>query len=172
MRKALSGILMGILAFAFVVLTTGSAQATTEFAHLDIGTIGYNAVGSDVPANRNKEFVDVVASANYDVNGLVVTDSWGRQNNPDGVGCNAYKVTDLPGTESTVLPAGHTLRVYVGSGVPSFDGARNRFNVFMNSDIDCGDDGHFYNNLGDRAFIAKGTEVESRWYGFENGYYI
>jgi hypothetical protein len=176
MRKALSGIALAILSFAFIVLTAGSSTAAvvaTPFAELQIGTIGYNAVGTDTYANRNKEFVDVKAVAAFDVKDLVVSDSWGRVNNPDGVGCNAYKiVNNLPGKADTVLPAGHTLRVYVGAGTPSFDDVRDRYNVFMNSNDDCGSHGQFFDNLGDRAFIAKGTQVESRHYGFENGYYV
>lgn len=175
MRKAFSGIALAVLGFVFLVVTAGSSHAAvvaTPFAELQIGTIGYNAVGADTYANRNKEFVDIKAVVDFNINGLVVSDSWGRVNNPDGVGCNAFKVTDLPSKDDTVLSAGHTLRVYVGSGVPSFDDIRDRYNVFMNSDDDCGYHGQFFNNLGDRAVIANGTHVESRFYGFENGYYV
>jgi hypothetical protein len=175
MRKVFSGIALAILSFVFLVVTAGSSTAATvatPFADLRIGTIGYNAVGADTFNNRNKEFVDIVAVTNANVGDLVVSDSWGRVNNPDGVGCNAYKVTDLPGDATTTLPAGYTLRVHVGFGDPTFDAAKSRYNVFMNSNDDCGYHGHFLNNLGDHVFIAKSTNVESRYYGFENGYYV
>lgn len=179
MRKIISGLLMAVLALMFIAFTTGSSNAATgDVASLSIGTVGYNAVGADTFFNRNREFVDVVATSNTDVKDLVVTDSWGHFNNANGVGCNAYKVTNflggvgaIDGTGTgTFLPAGHTLRVYVGSGVPAVNGTMHY--VYMNSHPTCGYHGHFINNLGDVLWISLGGNDESKTFNMHAGYYV
>ena len=178
MRKALSGILLGILSFMFIILTTGTSNA--DVAGLKVTRVGYNAVGADTYMNRNSEYVDITASVTTDVKDLIVTDSWGHVNNADGVGCNAYKVTTLPGGvgstdgtgTGTFLLANHTLRVYVGYGRPAASDSYHY--LYMNSDYrQCGYNGHFINNMGDTLWITKGTtESDSFSFDIRRGYYV
>lgn len=179
MRKALSGIALAVLALAFVVLTTGSSHA--DVPGLSLGRTGTNTPGADTYWTRNDEYQDITntSATPVDVNGLVLVDAWGKLNNPDGVGCNAYKVTSVPGgTDAdgtgtgTFLPAGHTLRIYVGAGNPSFNGATMHY-VYMNSKNVCGYHGHFLNNFPrETIWIGLNGVWESKSYDFSGGYYV
>lgn len=182
MRKALSGIALAVLSFAFIVLTAGSSHANTmDVPNLSLGRTGVNAIGVDNWWNRNKEYQDVVntGSVAVDVKDLVLVDSWGKLNNADGVGCNAYKVTSVPGGvgsdgtgTGTFLPAGHTLRIYVGAGTPAFDGGTKHY-VYMNSNKVCGQDGHFLNNFKlETVWIGLNGVWESKSYDLSGGIYL
>ncbi|MFI6737425.1 hypothetical protein ACIBI9_31255 [Nonomuraea sp. NPDC050451] len=182
MRKALSGIMLAVLSLAFIVLTTGSGHAAVaDVSNLSLGRTGYNTPGADTYWTRNDEYQDVTntGATAVDVNGLVFVDSWGKANNEDGVGCNAYKVTSVPGGAGsadgtgtgTFLPAGHTLRIYVGAGTPAFDGSKRHY-VYMNSNKVCGYNGHVFNNFPrETLWIGLGGSWKSKTYDFSGGYY-
>lgn len=167
MRKALSGILLGILSLMFIVTTAGSSNAAIP--NLRITEIGYNARGADVEGNRNKEYVDIknVASTavSIPVNGLKIQDQWARKTTNNVKNCNTYMVN-----ENLVLDQNETLRVYVGYGVPNFSGTTHF--RYMNSSQDCGYNGHFINNLGDTLWVTLGENVMAKSFNFENGYTV
>lgn len=171
MRKALSGILLGILSLMFIVTTAGSSNAAVDDGDVNnvaIDLIGYNARGNDTWFNRNKEFVDLKITAdNTNVDGLVITDAWGHDENHTGLAgqCNSYKISGVG-----VLNNGVTLRVYVGTGSAATSGSY--VYRYMNSSLDCGYRGHFINNLGDRIWISKDGDSESKSFNFENGYTV
>jgi hypothetical protein len=161
---------------------TGAAAATAsvDVPGLAITQVGYNAYGSDTIYNRNQEFVDIRNTGADPVNvaGLVVADQWaksheGADDNPRG--CNTLKVTSLPGVTtgadgSVMLPAGHTVRVYSGRGVPAVSVGGALHTLFMNSR--CGYHGHIWGNGGDTAWITLGANSESFAYDFDNGYTV
>ncbi|MEU6710021.1 lamin tail domain-containing protein [Nonomuraea sp. NPDC046802] len=177
MRISKSAILLSaVLAASGVV--GGSTAASADVADLSITRIGYNANGVDTWFNRNKEYVDVTntGAAAVDVKGLVVEDAWAHANGDDNPRkCNTWTVNSLPGVDEVdgklMLQAGHTVRVYNGSGSPAVSGEGGRFHlVYANSK--CGYRGHVYNNGGDTIWISKGGASESVTYNFDNGYYI
>jgi hypothetical protein len=172
MRKALSGILLGILSLMFIVTTAGSSNAAMDDGdvnNVSIGLIGYNARGADTSSNRNKEFVDLNVSANTNVNDLVITDRWGHSKGHIGSAgqCNSYKITDVGSLDHTV-----TLRVYVGEGSNAMSSDGKYVYRYMNSPESCGWHGHFIDNLGDRIWISKDGDSESSVFNFENGYTV
>jgi hypothetical protein len=165
MRKVFSGIALAVLSFAFVVLTAGSSNAAVAVNTLTIGEFGYNARGADSWFNRNKEYVALrnTSAGTIDLNGLVVTDNWGKAKFDDSPTCNTFKVT-----ASRDLPANGVIRIYVGYGVAVTTGANQT--AFMNSR--CGYKGHIFNNLSDNVWVLHGGEWKSKGYDFDNGYYV
>jgi hypothetical protein len=179
-------ILAASTAAATLTLTLGLATvpASADVPSLDIGAIGYNAYGADVVGNRNAEYIDIknvsTTPAPVNVAGLVVQDAWSHGRNYTR-GCNAFTVRAgaLPvatGTTPDELPAGHTLRVYVGEGTPA---ARGTFHtLYMNSSVRCGFNGHFLNNgpsgnryaAWDTVWITLNNASESKGYNFTRGY--
>ncbi|MFI6296693.1 hypothetical protein ACIBEJ_34245 [Nonomuraea sp. NPDC050790] len=175
-----------LTAFAAVLIVIGltvpGTSAAADVPGLRVGTIGYNAHGPDVADNRNAEFVDVVndSTAGVSVVGLLIQDSWARGNNRTSrcntttLAAGALPVTD--GQPADVLPAGHTLRVFMGSGTASVDGTVHK--VFRNMDSRCGLNGHHLNNgpggnrwaPWDTVWITLGGNSESRSYNFTRGY--
>ncbi|MFD9950947.1 hypothetical protein ACFWYW_59295, partial [Nonomuraea sp. NPDC059023] len=176
---------------SFVVLLglgLGTAPASAaDIPDLQIGTIGYNAYGADTMLNRNSEYVDVknVGAAGVPVAGLLLQDSWARGNNRT-TRCNTYTLQAgvLPvdaGATADVLPAGRTLRIYMGAGTPRVF-VRNGVTyhaVFANSPDRCGYHGHIWNNgksssssfaAWDTAWITLGSVSESKGYNFSFGY--
>lgn len=181
----------GVLALMLGGITASTASASTaepvepSAANLAITRVGTDAMGSDHFRNRNREFVDVKASAEVDITGLVVQDSW-RKATPAAIKphCNTFTVTadkvdaDLKTTDGkVVLPAGHTLRVYVGSGTAKAWGWGNRLHaVYMNHGFgdsrDCGYRGHFLNNNADTVYVTKGGfEINKPW-DWRGGYTV
>lgn len=177
------------LAFGGFTATTASASAAAPVdpstTNLKIVQVGTDAMGSDHFRNRNREFVDVKASAEVDITDLVVQDSW-RKNTAADVKkhCNTFTVTadkvdaDLKTADGkVVLPAGHTLRVYVGSGTAKAWGWGNRLHaVYMNHGFGdsrgCGWRGHFLNNDADTVFVTKGAfEIKHGW-DWHGGYTV
>lgn len=168
---------------------TATASAAAPIDGLRIGQIGYNAVGNDRPWNRNQEYVDVtnVSRTPVDVKDLTVRDSWSKRQGDSYTGpCNTYKVTELPGVTvpdagpdagKLLLPAGHTVRVYVGSGTPKVFGFGNRIHaVYMDHGVGasagCGYHGHFLNNTHDTVWIKLGDREERKSYDFRRGYHV
>ncbi|YCK35188.1 hypothetical protein ACNF49_14195 [Actinomadura sp. ATCC 39365] len=158
------------------------ASAAADIPGLHIGAIGYNAYGPDVAANRNAEFVDVVndSAAGVPVVGLLIQDSWAHGNNRT-TRCNtttlaagALPVAD--GQPADVLPAGHTLRVYMGAGTARVDGELHI--LFRDMPDRCGLHGHHLNNgpganrwaPWETVWITLGGVSESKGYNFTRGY--
>ena len=163
-------------------LTAGMASAADDVPGLSIGVIGYNAYGADVAGNRNSEYVNIVNSNTdaVDVKGLLVQDAWARGRDKT-TGCNTFTVKDgtLPveaNAAPNMLPAGHTLRIYVGDGSPSVSGTVHK--MFMHSWVKCGYNGHIFNNGAggnrfapwDVAWITLAGHSESKGYNFSFGY--
>lgn len=182
---------IAILAAALVAvlaLSAPAASAATTAADvpgLSIGEIGYNAHGADRSWNRNSEFIDVTNTSTdaVDVKGLRVEDAWAHGRGDDAGVCNNFTISELPGIAETagklLLPADHTVRVYVGSGEPKVFGPGLRWHaVYVNMDTDCGYYGHVLNNNPpknktapwDTVWITKGGVSESKSYNFTNGY--
>jgi hypothetical protein len=179
MRKS-AVLFAAVIAAAGLTGAPASATASADVPGLAITQVGYNAYGSDTIYNRNQEFVDVknVSSPAVDVNvaGLVVADQWAKSHEGDNDrNCNTLKVTSLAGIVtgadgSVMLPAGHTVRVYSGRGVPAVSAGGSVHTLFMNSR--CGYHGHIWGNGGDTAWITKGSDSESFAYDFDNGYTV
>jgi len=155
-----------------------SASAAADVPGLSIGTIGYNARGADTAANRNSEYVDIAntSTAAVDVMGLLVRDAWAKRNNKvESTDCNTFKVESLPGVDvvdgKLMLPAGHVIRVYSGAGTPKVFGPAGKWHAVY-KDSTCGYNGHFWNNIGDTAWITLGGVSESKRYDFRFGYHI
>lgn len=178
MRISKSAVLLSAAVLALGVTGAASATASADVPGLAITQVGYNAYGSDTIYNRNQEFVDVRNNGADPVNvaGLVVADQWAKSHVDDNDrGCNTLKVTSLAGVVtgadgSVMLPAGHTVRVYSGRGVPAVSAGGNVHTLFMDSR--CGYHGHIWGNGGDTAWITKGSDSESFAYDFDNGYTV
>lgn len=174
--------------FAALLIAAGLAPsvsaAAADVPGLRIGTIGYNAYGADVASNRNAEFVDIVNESAGDVPvvGLLIQDSWARGNDRTSR-CNTTTLTagTLPvaaGQPADVLPAGHTLRVFMGDGTAAVDGTVHK--VFRGMPTRCGLNGHTLNNGAganrwapwDTVWITLGSASESKSYNFTRGYTV
>lgn len=172
--------------FAALLIAAGLAPSVSATAAdvpgLHIGPIGYNADGADVASNRNAEFVDVVNESAADVRvvGLLIQDAWAHGNNRTSR-CNTTTLAAgmLPvaaGQPADVLPAGHTLRVYMGSGTVGIDGTVHK--VFRDMPARCGLNGHHLNNGApanrwapwDTVWITLQGVSESKSYNFTRGY--
>jgi hypothetical protein len=170
MRINKSAILAAAFLTAAVLVGIPAAASTAAgpIDHLSITQVGYNANGADTWWNRNKEYVEITASDNVDVNGLVVADSWAKANVSDNAEkCNTWTITALPGGGTTLLP-GEKIRVYSGSGTAVKVGGT--FRLFMNSK--CGYRGHYLNNGGDTVWLSQAGNEEWFSYNFDNGYYV
>lgn len=180
LKRILAAIAVALIAAGTVGPSTASAAA--DIPALRIGTIGYNAYGADVASNRNAEFVDVVNDSAGDVSvaGLLVQDSWARGNDRTSR-CNTTTIAAgvLPvaaGQPADVLPAGHTLRIFMGDGTAAVDGTVHK--VFRGMPTRCGLNGHTLNNGAganrwapwDTVWITLGSASESRSYNFTRGY--
>ena len=163
-------------------LTGAPASATAAIDALDIGAIGYNAYGADTAANRNAEYVDVknVSAVPVNVAGLLVQDAWARGNNRTER-CNTFKLAAgaLPvvaGGAADMLPAGDTLRVYMGAGTPSVRDGVHR--VYRDMPTRCGYNGHVLNNGAgsnrwapwETVWVTLGEASESKSYNYSFGY--
>lgn len=157
---ALVATLVGAFALLVGPVTTGaSAVATVPMtsANTAIYQYGSDAMGADVVANRNKEFVafkntDGVNSVNID--GLTVMDEWRKNNLDHSSSCNKYTINGLPGQgTASVLAVGETVVVYNGWGVNAKAG--NVYRLYVKSNPGCGANGHFYSNNDDTIFLYK-----------------
>jgi hypothetical protein len=182
----------GVLALMLggITASTASASAAAPIDGLRIGHINYDAAGPDNMANRNQEFVDIVndGTADKNVKGLVFEDAY-RHGNPTSRerACNKLVVKSLPdadGNRVTVLPAGHILRIYVGSA-PTSPKAFTRSGktihpVYIDSPERCGYKGHFLNNnppssgrgAWDTVWITLDDQVESKSYQAYGGHFV
>lgn len=175
------------LALAAGVVAVSGSPASADVPGLEIGEIGYNAYGADQAWNRNAEFVDIKNTSNEGLNvkGLRVEDAWAHGRGSGAGKCNNFTVTELPGVTETdgkvLLPAGHVVRVYVGSGEAKVFGPDLRWHaVYANSDTRCGYNGHFLNNGAQKdrsapwetVWVTLGSVSESKSYNFSYGYRV
>jgi hypothetical protein len=175
-------------AFLATVLMLGltASMASAAVADLQIGTIGYNAVGADTALNRNAEYVDIknTSAAAVNVHDLVIEDAW-RHGQPDSYRghCNRFTIDTIPvasGANAQELPAGDTLRVYFGSGNAKVFGDGHFHAVYMNSNPHCGYNGHVLNNNPpsnryapwDTVWVGQGGQWKSKSYSFRFGFYV
>ncbi|MEU4225788.1 hypothetical protein AB0F17_15960 [Nonomuraea sp. NPDC026600] len=186
MRISKSAVLLSaVLVATSVTGTSASAASLADIPNLEIGAVGWNWPGADKPWNRNAERVDVKNTSTEAVNvkGLIVEDSW-RHGQPDSYTgpCNRFTVTSVPqadGSTAETLPAGHTLRVYVGAGTPKVM-AGTRHDVFMDSPAKCGYNGHIFNNgpgsskqaPWETVWVKLGANTESKSYNYSFGYWV
>lgn len=183
MRISKSAVLLSaVLVAASVTGTSASAATSADLPSLEIGAIGYNAYGADTAANRNAEYVDVknVSAAPVNVAGLLVQDAWARGNNRTER-CNTFKLAAgaLPvveGGAADMLPAGDTLRVYMGAGAASVRDGLHK--VYRDMPTRCGYNGHTLNNGAgsnrwapwETVWVTLGGDSESKSYNFSFGY--
>jgi hypothetical protein len=182
-KKILTGALLAALPLTLIAAAPAAhAARSADLTNVEIGLIGYNAYGADTASNRNQEFVEIRATgANVDLNGLLIQDAWARGNNRQ-IGCNTARLgpNALPvaagGTGST-LPAGKTLRVHMGAGVPAID-RLGVYHTYRNMPVRCGHNGHIFNNgpsanrwaPWDTAWITLGGVSKSKPYNYSFGY--
>ncbi|WP_188188066.1 hypothetical protein [Nonomuraea sp. SYSU D8015] len=176
-----------VAALAALLIGAGLAtpsSAAADVPGLEIVQIGYNAYGADQPWNRNQEFIDIknTSTEPVDVKGLRVEDAWAHGRGSGAGQCNNYTLTSLPGVVEAdgklLLSAGHTIRVYVGSGTAAVFGDGQMHAVYMNHNVACGYRGHFLNNGAQRdkgapwdtVWITLGSASESKSYNFSRGY--
>lgn len=186
MRPSKSAILSLAVVATLGVSGLSASSASADVPGLEIGAIGYNAYGADTAANRNAEYLDITntSAAGVPVVGLLVQDAWARGNNRTER-CNTYKLAAgvLPvdaGATADVLPAGRTLRVYIGSGTARVftRGGVTYHAVYADSSSRCGYNGHIFNNGAggnrfapwDTAWITLNGVSESKGYNFSFGY--
>lgn len=148
--------------------------------NLKVTYVGTDAMGVDTYQNRNAEYVEFEnvdpnpASTPVSIRGFKVEDAWAHVDEDSS--CNSFTV--LNGNVDSVLwerglEAGHSLRVYSGSGIPRV----SRFDptlhlAFMNSRSWCGTNGHYLNNQRDAVYVVDASNgvVASAEYDFRWGY--
>ena len=162
MRKIASITAALIVAFStiFLALPAGAdvIQTFPTTGVVKIDGQGTDAMGADTFLNRNREFIDLHnTSPTEDVNitGWRTEDAWAFGDNSLS-SCNTFKFSTantngLAVGSDVILPAGHTVRVYTGSGVPSTSGTFHR--SFQNSPDHCGAHGHYWTNNADDAYL-------------------
>lgn len=179
MRKFLV-LIFALVASIALVSVPSSAATSAPGDVLKITAFGYNAAGPDRTWNRNQEFIDVqnMTDAPVNVYGLVIQDKWAHDVSDNPRGCNSHTVTELPGLEVTgegsdrelMLPAGHKIRVYSGTGT-DMSPTNTQHTVY--SDSKCGYNGHYLNNSGDTLYVERDGEVfHSYRYDWSAGYYF
>jgi hypothetical protein len=172
MRKALSGILLGILSLMFIITTAGSSNAA--ITDLAFGKVGYNAPGNDVYDNRNKEYVDIKntsLTSPVSVKGLKIQDSWAKARPDYTRKCNNFTVDTLV-SGITELPVGYTLRVYTGSGTPAVNTTWKYYYLYMDMPNYCGWNGHIYGNMEEIIWLSINGQTVSKSWNFKPGYYV
>lgn len=169
----------GVLIAASLSTSPASAATAVDVPGdvLRIVEVGTDAMGADSYANRNREFVKFqnVSSAAADVANVLVEDNWARARTVagDAHSCNTYKIVDLPSNATTMVQPNEYVTVFNGSrwgGNRKVNG--NEYQLFANSDADCGTAGQFYNNNNDTANVTKadGTVLSSYSWDLNGGY--
>jgi hypothetical protein len=184
MRKALSGILLGILSLMFIVTTAGSSNAAVDAdkTKLKIVRVHYNSKGVDLVNNAWQEGVLIKNTNGTDTTALDLTVFRIRDTYKSSVNTSDWQdrftnSCPLVGT----LPAGQT--VYVTSSSAAYASYANRItaNQYIYCDFDGNGKGHnggIFNNMGDTAYVQyrdpDGTQhtTSAKSYGFDNGYYV
>lgn len=183
MRKALSGILLGILSFMFIVLTTGTSNAdvATDNAKVVVNRVHYNSKGNDLDSNAWQEGVLVknTGAAVVDLNNWRVHDTY-RSNVNKSVAPYTDNYTNSCVISGISLAQDETVYVTSSSVAYAVYAARIDATKYFYCDFagkGKGYNGGIYNNMGDTVYLeywngtrAVRTSVKS--YGFENGYYV
>ncbi|WP_170223821.1 lamin tail domain-containing protein [Nonomuraea turkmeniaca] len=161
-------------------MTTGPATASADVPGdvLRIVEVGTDAMGADSYANRNREFVKFqnVSDGPIDVANVLVEDNWAHAKTVKGDAhtCNTYKIVDLPDNGTTVIAKGEYVTVFNGSrlgGDRKINGSE--YQLFADSDTDCGTAGQFFNNNNDTAWVTKANgDVLSSYSWDHNGGYV
>jgi hypothetical protein len=159
--------------------TAASTAADVPGTVLKIVEVGTDAMGVDTYANRNREFVKFqnVSGGSIDVANVLVEDNWAHAKTVagDSHSCNTYKVTNLPDNATTTIANGEFVTVFNGrrwGGDRKVNG--NEYQLFANSDPDCGTAGQFYNNDADTAWVSKanGDVYSSKSWDWNGGYTV
>lgn len=171
---------LAVLAAVALALGLGSisspASADVPGTVLKIVEVGTDAMGADSRANLNREFVKFqnISNASVDVAGVLVEDNWGHAKTVKGEShtCNTYKITDLPGSATTMVAPGEFVTVFNGSRWGGDRKVDSEYQLFAKSDTDCGTFGHFYNNDADTAWVTKadGDAYSSKSWDWAGGY--
>jgi hypothetical protein len=183
MRKALSGILLGILSFMFIVTTAGSSNAADidpVKANVKIVRVHYNSKGVDLDNNAWQEGVLIRnnnATGSVNLSDFRIRDTYKSSVNTSDWQDRFTNSCSLTGN----LPAKET--VYVTSSSVAYDSYARR--IAANQYIYCdfagkgkGHNGGIFNNMGDTAYVQyKDTDetqhtTSAKSYGFDNGYYV
>ncbi|NUP23998.1 MAG: hypothetical protein HOZ81_49685 [Streptomyces sp.] len=173
-----SAIVLSAAALAAGLVGAVPASADVPGDVLRIVEVGTDAMGADTYANRNREFVKVqnVSTAAVDVAGVLVEDNWAHAKTVagDAHSCNTYKIVDLPGSPTTMLAPGEYVTVYNGTRWGGNRKVGNEYQLFANSDADCGTAGQFYNNDADTAWVTKssGDAYSSKSWDWNGGYTV
>ncbi|MFG1683481.1 hypothetical protein ACGFNP_25155 [Nonomuraea sp. NPDC049269] len=171
----------GVLIAASLSTSPASAVTTVDVPGdvLRIVEVGTDAMGADSYANRNREFVKFqnVSNAPVDVAGVLVEDNWAhaRTVGGDAHTCNTYKIVDLPSNATTMVQPNEYVTVFNGSRWGGNRKVGSEYQLFANSDTDCGTFGQFYNNDADTAWVTKanGADVySSKSWDWNGGYTV
>ncbi|MET8985810.1 hypothetical protein ABZW49_10215 [Nonomuraea wenchangensis] len=156
-----SAALLSAAALTAALGVAGAAPASADIPGnvLRIVEVGTDAMGADNYGNRNREFVRFqnVSGNPVDVAGVVVEDNWAHAKTRAGAAhtCNTYKIASLPGG-TMMLGKDEYVTVFNGSrwgGDRKVNG--NEYQLFANSDADCGTAGHFLNNNNDTVWVTN-----------------
>jgi hypothetical protein len=162
MRISKSATLLSAVFLAAAVGVAGAVPASADIPGnvLRIVEVGTDAMGADTYANRNREFVRFqnVSGNPVDVAGVLVEDNWAHAKTRANAThtCNTYKVVDLPDNATTTIQPNEYVTVFNGSrwgGDRKVNG--NEYQLFANSDADCGTGGHFLNNNNDTVWVTN-----------------
>ncbi|RSN12792.1 hypothetical protein DMB42_11480 [Nonomuraea sp. WAC 01424] len=174
-----SAAILSAAALAAGLVGAVPASADVPGDVLRIVEVGTDAMGADTYANRNREFVRFqnVSGSPVDVAGVLVEDNWAHAKTLSGAAhsCNTYKVVDLPDNGTTTIANGEYVTVYNGTRVGGDRKVNgNEYQLFANSDADCGTAGQFYNNDADTAWVTKsdGTAYSSKSWDWNGGYTV
>jgi hypothetical protein len=127
-----------------------------------VGDAGTDAMGADVFANRNREWLTVknLTGRVMTITGWATVDAWAKGDTSDS-SCNTFVFsTDnvsggLASGGDVKLPAFASVRVYTGEGSPSDATASEPYKVYMNSNVACGANGHYITNNGDDLYLVR-----------------
>lgn len=165
-----------VAALALFGVPASATSADVPGDVLRIVEVGTDAMGADSYANRNREFVKFqnVSAAAVDVAGVLVEDNWAHARTVAGDAhtCNTYKIVDLPSNASTMVAPGEFVTVFNGSRWGGNRKVGSEYQLFANSDTDCGTFGQFFNNNNDAAHVTKadGTVLSSYSWDLNGGY--
>lgn len=184
MRLNKSAILLSAFVAAlalFGVPASATSVAVPDGDDLKIVAVGTDAMGADSFSNRNREFVKFqnVSGGDLDMAGVLVEDNWAHARTlaHDDHTCNTYKIVDLPDNATTTIANGEYVTVFNGSrwggNRKLVNGATVEYQLFANSDRDCGTEGQYFNNNNDAVYVSTATGVVLvTWAWDHNGGYV
>jgi hypothetical protein len=162
------------------VPASASAAAPPDSDDLAIVEVGTDAMGADSYSNRNREFVKFrnVSSASVDVKDVLIEDNWAHAKTKAEAAhtCNTHKIVDLPDNTGTEIAPGEYVTVFNGSrwggNRKLVSGSVVEYQLFANSDRDCGTEGQYFNNNNDAVYVttAKGVVLATFAWDHNGGY--